>query len=389
MLALEYRPTPQAYAAARISKRAGLHSLHLAELRPPPLVGPDWVVVHPRLTGICGSDHALIDGHASLYLSSLTSTPFVPGHEVLGVAAGGELRGRRVVLEPALGCEARGVTPPCVECGSGRHALCREVTAGAVSAGLQIGFCRQTGGGWSEALVAHRSQLHLVPQELTDEDAVLAEPLACAMHAVTRAELASGATVAVIGAGAIGLLTVAALREFHPDATIIAVAKHRGQEQEARRMGADDVYPPDELHLRGGRLTGARRLVGHTRPGTGGGRELLLGGFDVILDCVASGRSLESAVTAVRPRGVVVLVGMPGQIDLDLSLAWQREIDIRGAYGYSDEFPAALELAGRLRLGRLVAQGWPLRDYREALEQSRRATRAGHVKTVFAIGAAA
>jgi threonine dehydrogenase-like Zn-dependent dehydrogenase len=377
MQALEYRPTPQGYAAARVSRRAGLHSLHLADLRPPPLVGPDWVVVHPRLAGICGSDLALLDGHASLYLSSLTSTPFVPGHEVVGLATGGDWHGRRVVVEPALGCEARGVMPACIECESGRHALCREVTAGAVSAGLQIGFCRQTGGGWSEALVAHRSQLHVVPDGLTDEDAVLTEPLACALHAVARAELDAGATVAVIGAGAIGLLTVAALRDSHPDATVVAVAKHPGQELEARRMGADDVYAPGELHLRGARLTGARRLVGHA------GRELLLGGFDVVFDCVASAATLESAVTSVRPRGLVVLVGMPGQIDLDLSLAWQREIDIRGTYAYADEFPAALELSGRLGLGRLVAHGWALAEYRRALDQSRRATRAGHVKTVF------
>jgi len=197
------------------------------------------------------------------------------------------------------------------------------------------------------------------------------------MHAVARAELDGDETIAVIGVGAIGLLSIVALRDRYPQATIVAVAKHRGQEQEARRMGADEVYAPGELHLRGGRLTGARRLVGH------GGRELLLGGFDVVFDCVASGRSLESAVTATRPRGVVMLVGMPGQIDLDLSMAWQRELDIRGAYGYGDEFPAALELAGRLELGRLVAQGWPLHEYRRALESSRTATRAGHVKTVF------
>lgn len=377
MLALEYRPTPQAYAAARVSRRAGLASLHLTELRPPALVGPDWVVVQPRLAGICGSDQALLEGHASLYLASLTSTPFVPGHEVVGTAVGGEWDGRRVVVEPALGCVARGIEPACFECESGRHALCREVTAGDVSAGLQIGFCRQTGGGWSEALVAHRSQLHPVADEIADEDAVLTEPLACALHAVGRAELDSGATVAVIGAGAIGLLTVAALRELHPDATIVAVAKHHGQELAARRLGSDDVYAPGELHLRGARLTGARRLVGHA------GRELLLGGFDVVFDCVASGPTLEAAVTAVRPRGLVVLVGMPGQIGLDLSLAWQQEVDIRGTYAYADEFPAALELAGRLGLGRLVAQGWALEDYRDALEQSRRATRAGHVKTVF------
>ena len=70
-------------------------------------------------------------------------------------------------------------------------------------------------------------------------------------------------------------------------------------------------------------------------------------------------------------------------------MAWQREVDIRGAYGYEGDFEEALELAARLRPGRLVAHGWDLRDYRRALEESRRAARAGRVKTVFDLRRAA
>jgi threonine dehydrogenase-like Zn-dependent dehydrogenase len=98
---------------------------------------------------------------------------------------------------------------------------------------------------------------------------------------------------------------------------------------------------------------------------------------------VGSGTSIEAAVTATRPRGTVVLAGMPGQVTADLALAWQRELALRGAYGYSRDFPAAMELAQALRPGRLVAYGWPLQDYREALEQAPRAARGGRVRTVF------
>jgi hypothetical protein len=70
-------------------------------------------------------------------------------------------------------------------------------------------------------------------------------------------------------------------------------------------------------------------------------------------------------------------------------MAWQREVEIRGAYGYESDFEDALELAVKLRPGRLVAHGWELRDYRRALEESRRAARAGHVKTVFDLRQAA
>jgi threonine dehydrogenase-like Zn-dependent dehydrogenase len=382
MLALEYRPSLPRYLATRAVSRLGAGALHLADIDPPPLPAPDWLPLRPRLSGICGSDQAMLQGKASLYLSPLTSTPFVPGHEIVAEVTAGDERGMRVVVEPALGCAARGLDPPCVECREGRRALCLNAIGGSVGAGLQIGFCRDTGGGWSEGLVAHRSQLHPVPDELSDEDAVLVEPLACALHAAQRTELLESAQVAVIGAGAIGVLTVIALRERYPDATILAVAKHRGQELEVRRAGADHVCSPGRLHLDGARVTGARRLIGH------GGHELLLGGFDAIVDCVGSGASLEAAVSAVRPRGTVMLVGMPGRLSVDLAMAWQREVDIRGAYGYEEDFAAALELAGRLRPGRLVAHGWDLRDYRAALEQSARATRAGRVKTVFDMRAA-
>jgi threonine dehydrogenase-like Zn-dependent dehydrogenase len=383
VLALEYRPSLPRYLATRAVRGLGTGALHLTRLDPPRLPDRDWVPLRPRLSGICGSDQAMLDGQASLYLSSLTSSPFVPGHEIVADIGAGEDRGQRVVVEPALGCEARGIDPPCAECEQGRKALCRAVIAGSVGAGLQIGFCRETGGGWSEGLVAHRSQLHPVPDELDDEDAVLIEPLACAIHASRRAQLDPSATVAVIGAGTIGVLTVAALRERHPDATILAVAKHKGQELEVRRAGADHTCTPSRLHLEGARITGARRLVGH------GGRELLLGGFDTVVDCVGSGSSLEAAVATVRPRGTVLLVGMPGQVSADLCMAWQREVEIRGAYGYERDFADALELAVRLRPGRLVAHGWDLRDYRRALEQSRRAARAGRPKTVFDLRSAA
>lgn len=377
MLALEYSASAPRHLAARVSRRAGVGALRLRELRPPPLPASDWLQVRPRLSGICGSDQALVSGSASPYLGSLTSGPFVPGHEVVGEIASGERRGERVVVEPALGCTARGIEPACPECAEGMHALCRNVTEGSVSAGLQIGFCRDTCGGWSEGLTAHASQLHPVPDELRDEDAVLVEPLACALHAARLAEPQPGETLAVVGAGTIGLLTIAALRELEPRATVLAVGKHSAQQLEARRLGADHVCAPDRLHLAGAQLTGARRLVGHL------GRELLLGGFDTVLDCVGSGDSLEAAITTARPRGQVVLVGMPGRVNADLALAWQRELRVCGAYGYRRDFPAAVELAGRLRPGRLVARGWHLRDYRDALDAAPRAARSGKVKTVF------
>lgn len=383
MQALRYTPSLPRYVAARVrGDVAGAGALALEEIRPPRIPGPDWLLVRPRLSGICGSDQAMLSGKASVYLASLNAGPFVPGHEVVGEIGAGPRRGERVVLQPALGCAVRGIDPPCAECAAGRVALCLHVTDGAVSAGTQTGYCRDVGGGWSEALVAHESQLHALPDALSDEDAVLVEPLACAVHAAALADVRDE-TVAVIGAGTIGLLTMAALRERAPDATILCAAKHPAQEHAARRFGADHACPPDRLHFEGARLTGARRLVGRL------GRELLVGGFDVVLDCVGSGASLQAAVSAARPRARVLLVGMPGDLKVDLSLAWLRELQLRGVYAYEADFPAAIDLARRLRPGRLVDGGWPLAAYKRALERAPKAARAGRAKTVFDLREAA
>ena len=381
--ALEYRPSLPRLAASRALRRPVHGALRLRQCSIPRRPSREWVNVRPRLSGICGSDQALLSGRASPYLGALTSAPFVPGHEVVGDVVSGPDAGARVVVEPALGCEVRGIDPPCVECLEGRYALCRNTVGGTIAAGLQTGYCRDTGGGWSEGLVAHERQLHAVPDDLADEDAVLVEPLACAIHAVREADPASGSHVAVIGAGTIGLLVLATLRARAPEAEVTCVAKYESQKLQALRFGADHVTTPERAAWDGARVTGARRIVGRL------GHELLLGGFDAVLDCVGSAASLKTAIGIARPRGRVMLVGMPGRVGIDLSLAWQRELDVRGVYAYRDDFADALRLASTIRPGRLIADGWPLRDHGRAFEEARRGARVGHPKTVFDLRAAA
>ena len=116
-----------------------------------------------------------------------------------------------------------------------------------------------------------------MPDDLSDEDAVLVEPLACALHAARIADVQPGETIAIIGAGTIGLLTLAAVREAAPSATIIVVAKHAGQQTAARRFGADDVCAPANLYIEGardhafpqiGRTSGPRDVAWRLRPCT-------------------------------------------------------------------------------------------------------------------------
>ncbi len=226
MKALVFERNLPRFAASRVAsllgsgRGVGVGPLRLLDVDPPALPGPDWRHVTPVLSGICGSDLATLDGRSSRYFEDLVSFPFVPGHEVVGtvdddgVAADGRplAAGSRVVLEPVLGCVARAIDPPCPACAAGRTGDCERVAFGHLRPGLQTGFCADTGGGWSAAgLVAHQSQLYAVPDELTDDDAVTIEPVACAVHAVLAAGLRDGDTVAVLGAGTLGLAVVAAL----------------------------------------------------------------------------------------------------------------------------------------------------------------------------------
>jgi len=384
MLALQFVRSVPSFALIRATggnarvATSDLSMLHLGDIEEPELPGSGWVRVRPNLSGICGSDTSSITGHVSLYLDPLTSYPFVPGHEVVG-----ELDdGTRVVVEPALGCRVRGVEPACARCEEGRPGLCENVTEGPVEVGLQTGYCASTGGGWGEVLVAHESQLVAVPDGLTDEAAVLIEPFACCVHAALRGAAGAGDTVVVLGAGTIGLLTIAAVRLFTPPKRLIAVAKHPFQREQARRLGADAVVAPDEVFQRVRFATRARRLDGMDRP-------LLLGGADVTFECTGTARGINEATRFTRGGGRVVAVGMPGEEKVDWGPIWQRELTVMGAYAYGTEaggrrtFDLALEAAPDLALEQLTGPLFGLTDYREAIAYALEAGRLSAVKVAF------
>jgi threonine dehydrogenase-like Zn-dependent dehydrogenase len=372
MRALVFSRKPVRYAAAMVAgslrpgRGARFGPLSLRDVDPPELPGPDWVRVRPRLTGICGSDLATLDGTSSRYFEPIVSFPFVPGHEVVGDTEDG----RRVVLVPVLNCAVRGIDPPCDMCAAGRINLCERIAFGHIEPGLQCGYCESTGGGWSEEMVAHPSQLVEVPGDLTDEQAVIVEPTACAVHA---ARTVTAGRVAIIGAGTLGLLTIAALRRVSPAAEIVATAKHPDQRSWAKELGADVVCAPGELARQVRSATGSMRIG-----------EQLTGGVPAVVDCVGSEASLTQALQVVAPGGTVHVVGMPGRTTLDLTSLWHREVALRGAYAYERaDFDTAVELAASLDLGRLVSAVYPLARYEDAVAHAAEAGARGAVKIAF------
>jgi threonine dehydrogenase-like Zn-dependent dehydrogenase len=384
MKALVVERSPLRFAAAwigdSIARKASTSqpwTVRLADLAPPQLPGEGWVSLKPLLAGICGSDLATVTGHSSRWFEPIVSFPFVPGHEVVGV----DEAGRRVVLEAVLGCRSRAIEPPCPACARGDVGNCEMISMGELPPGLQTGFCRATGGGWSQEMVAHESQLREVPEAFSDEDAVMVEPAACAVHAALRAEVRPGEVVGVIGAGTLGLCVLGALRRYSDPGHLVIAAKHPHQRQWAGELGADFVAEPASFGRSIRRATKTMQVA-----------RRLTGGADVVIDCVGSPSSLALALDVVRPRGRVVLAGMPEPTRLDLTPLWQREISLLGAYTYGKEtsasgqrssFELAFELVAEAGLGRMVSARYPLERYREALAHAIEAGSRGAIKIVF------
>jgi threonine dehydrogenase-like Zn-dependent dehydrogenase len=409
MRALRVERSVARFAAARLASEWGngasarLGPLHLVETDAPELPGPGWLRVRPSLSGICGSDLATLDARSSRWFEDIVSFPFVPGHEVVGLAEDG----RRVVVNPVLACAARGLSPICAACAAGRPNHCERLTGGSLPAGLQVGYCAGTGGGWSGGLVAHESSLFDVPDGLSDEAAVLVEPVASAIHGALVAPEVSGGesgapahaippqkaetTAVVIGAGTQGLATIAALARFRPDVTsILAVAKYPEQRRLAAELGAAMVTEPSEIRR------AVRRRCGGWMLDSG----QLTGGAPLVIDCVGSASSLADALAVTAPGGTIVLIGMPGQTNVDLTPLWQREINLRGAYTYGPEsgsfltaashdhpsphtFELAFGLVGAAGLERLLSATYPLDHYAAAIAHAANAGRRGAVKVAF------
>jgi L-iditol 2-dehydrogenase len=397
-------------ARAVVSERATYGSGPLPALRltdvPRPARPPGWIRVAPTLDGICGSDRKLLSltglGTTLTALHGFPRHPVVPGHEVVGTVleaddTAGVSVGQRVVVDPLLGCDAKGYAR-CDRCATDRVRHCAHLAdAGTLAPGLGPGFHRRYGGGWGGELVAPAANVLPVPDDLDDRSAVLAEPMAVAVHAVLHVPPPAGARVVVLGAGPIGLGVAMACTALRPDVQVAVSALDRRTDEHVLRTGATEL-----LHGTGRALLGAAAdLYDTPLRGTRLSGKVLEDGADTVVDCVGSARSLDDATRLLRPGGTLVLVGTAARTDLDLSLVWHRELSIAGvAHQGVDEVPAgaldgiapgrrrtlevALDVLRHHRPGHLVTHVFPLEDHVEALTASAAGPDAGAVKVAFA-----
>lgn len=381
--------------AHRLLESGRIPGLDSVDLPQRPLPGPEWLRLKPRLCGVCGSDLSLLLGKNSPALSPFASFPAVLGHEVVAdvVETGADVShvqpGDRVVVMPVISCEMRGL-PPCPACQRGEPGLCTNSAEGKLAPGMLIGFCHDLPGGWSTDMIAHRSQVYAVPSAISDETAVLIEPLSVALHAVLKGPPQAGSNVLIIGSGTIGLLVLAALKLLKNPANVTILARHPAQIRLAEALGADHVLNRVPAGVAAVQITGARSYKPILGPLT------YAGGFDWVYDCVGSASSLQDSLRVAGPAGHVIMVGCAGQISrLDCTFVWSRELHVTGCYVYGREpslegSPHTFEVALRLLqeqpdfpLADIITHTFPLTNWREALGASVAHGKHNAIKIVF------
>jgi L-iditol 2-dehydrogenase len=375
-----------------------LSCVRLRRVEAPKLPSDEWVKVKVKYGGICGSDLNLILLNDSPTTSPFASFPFTIGHEVVGTIeeVGSKVEnirvGDRVVIDPILSCTTRGIADPCPHCQRGDYSLCHFMTKGDISPGMLIGTCRDTGGSWGSYLVAHKSQVLKLPEHVNDLNGVLVEPFSCALHAVLRNLPKKDDTVLVIGAGAIGICVVAAIRALEIPCRIVVLAKHAFQAQLASHYGADEIIY----------LTKNKNYIYQTAQSLHAnvleplfGDPVVQGGADLIFECVGNKQSINDALRFARNGGKVVLLGLAGIIDgVDWTTVWLNELDIKGSFAYStDEYQGkkmrtlqiAIELMRneKVDLSPLVTHRFPLEHYRDALQTVVNKGKGSIMKVVF------
>jgi threonine dehydrogenase-like Zn-dependent dehydrogenase len=375
-----------------------LAMLQYREVPEPKLPGPDWVKIKTRYGGICGSDMGLIFLHTSFALEPLNSSSFVIGHENLGTIAEagagveGFSVGDRVVADPYLSCDARGISEPCDYCRRGDTNLCQHFTDGDLAPGLIIGSCSDTGGSWGPFFVAHKNHLFHVPENVSDESAALIDPFCTSLHAVLRNYPDDETTVLVIGAGMVGLGTVLALRALGSRARITVLARYPSQAETAQAQGADEVIltrnGPD-VYQAVAELTGARLF----KPSLG--KRVIVGGADLVFDCVGSDETLDDALRFTASGGTMVLVGAADiPKNVDWTHIWLNELTVRGSYACGTEtyqgrkvktYQLALEMMaqGKIDLAPFLTHRFRLADYKKALATTAAKGRNGVIKSAF------
>ena len=266
----------------------------------------DEVLISVSLSGVCGSDHSIFNGKYD------NPYPIIPGHEAVGTIeeAGTQVShfqiGDKVIIHPNYSCGE------CDMCRSGLKNICRN----KVRVGIDIN------GVFADYIAVPEKALYRVPETLTEEVAVFAEPLAVCAHGVQMTPLTPNDRVLVFGAGVIGQLTL-----------------------QLAHQHTEEVYACDliDFRLDLARQLGAKKGISSQQRLTS-----LENSFDVVYETSGANIGLEQAVKLAAPNGTIVLLGVSAQPSpVATNLIVRKELKIKGSMIYGDEIPTCIDLLNR------------------------------------------
>lgn len=358
-----------------------MRTIRLVDIPEPEIRGPDWVKLKTLACGFCGSDLNLIRLHDSPTASPFTSFPCIVGHEIVGqiIEVGSNVDtfkpGSRVAINPGLSCEVRNMSPPCSSCASGKPSSCENYAEGNLPPGMFIGINKGLNGGFAPVVVAHKSQLFGIPDAMSIESAVMTEPVAVALQTIFDNMPEPGEKILVIGGGVIGNLLVQSIRKFVPECHISAIEPASHAAALAIECGADAIIP-------------ASGAFEYTRDATGAkayqpllGMKISMGGFNRVYDTVASSKTINLGMRLMKAMGKLSLVGIGGDVKLDLTPLWLKLQSIQGVYGYGfvtyqEEKRHVFDIAiqqmneGIIMADKLVTHRFALEDYQAMIEMN-------------------
>jgi (R,R)-butanediol dehydrogenase / meso-butanediol dehydrogenase / diacetyl reductase len=360
-----------------------LATVKLVQIPEPELPGPDWVKLRTLLCGFCGSDQSLIFLKDSPTASPFTSFPCVLGHELSGeiIEVGQAVEditiGDLVTLSPGLTCQARGIDPLCPSCQAGRPGSCENTAKGDLSPGMFTGICRGINGGFAPYVVAHRSQIFKLPPGFSPEEGAMMEPLGVTLQAVFDNRPTREDRVLIIGGGVIGNLIVQSIRALQIPCDITVAEPSRFHAELAARAGADHLISDGDIPGAALKITGAvsyKPLLG---------KNILMGGFTKIFDCVGQTHTLRAAMRSLAGGGTLSIVGIGDEVKLDLTPLWLKLQTIKGVYAHAYNevdgrrehvFQTAIRFAveGRVQLKEMMTHTFPLERYQELIAVNRR-----------------
>ena len=329
-----------------ISPRAYLGPLSALRYREMPdiqLPADDWVVIKARYCGICGSDYKQVFavGNWDNPMTSLISFPQILGHEVVGVIekVGQAVRerrvGERVVLNPWLSCRPRGFKELCPSCAEGNFSRCYNFNKGIIPPGIHTGNSSKATGGFAPFVPAHESMCIPIPDDVSDEQALIADPFSVSLHAILNFPPKPRDTVVVYGCGTLGLLAVAVLKSLYPGIRIIAIYRYEHQKELAQRFGARETIPWRPLNRiipAIASIVGAQVLVPMN------GKPMLNGGVQAIYDTVGTAETMEVGLRICDYRAKIVITGVGIPKRCEWTPLYFKEVFIIGsnAFGYED-----------------------------------------------------